>query len=159
MCVCISVLCFSGIQASDTRYNRELIFEGMKTNDTTLINKAIEYCESRKDEFYVASGSALKMKKAGYLREPKARFELFNKNKKILESCIEKSKTVIEFRLLRLMIQEHAPPILNYKSNREEDAKYIKDVFEKADASFQPIIKGYAERSEALQKAGFKTSK
>ena len=66
-----------------------------------------------------------------------------------------KDKDNGELRFLRLMIQEHAPGILNYKDDLEKDSLYIRQSFKKLPADVQQAITDYSKTSKVLRSEDF----
>ncbi|WP_430614468.1 hypothetical protein [Flavobacterium sp. JP2137] len=71
----------------------------------------------------------------------------------ILEKSIAQEPKNVEMRLIRLSIQEHAPRILKYSSNIEEDRKMIVDGYKKEPKSVQELIKDYSLQSKVFTEA------
>jgi hypothetical protein len=90
------------------------------------------------------------MKKSSLLQSLKKKTENFNKGKNLLETEIEKSPGEIEFRFLRFIIQENAPPIVHYRKNMEEDRELIYSSFASLPSHLQNEIISYATHSKLL---------
>lgn len=69
--------------------------------------------------------AAAQMALAKYKLNPFSKLSEFNEAKKKLNDCVNKDSLNIEIRYIRLAIQEHAPVILNYNNNINQDKKYI----------------------------------
>jgi hypothetical protein len=76
---------------------------------------------------------------------------LFNAGKKILESEIKTNSENVEYRFLRLLIQENAPKVLKYNGNVEEDAIAIVAGYSKLKESTKNAIESYAKKSASLK--------
>jgi hypothetical protein len=72
---------------------------------------------------------ALLMKKAGLVKVPARKLNLFKEGRKKLEHAIKVDADNTEFRFLRLVIQEQAPEIVNYRSHLQEDSELVKKNF------------------------------
>ncbi len=68
----------------------------------------------------------------------------------ILEKSIAKEPKNIEMRLIRLSIQEHAPKILKYSSNIQEDREMIVAGYKKESKAVQELIKDYSLQSKVF---------
>lgn len=97
---------------------------------------------------------ALLMKKAGFLNNKKAQLSLFRNGKIKLDTIILKNKENCEFRLLRLIIQENAPPFLGYNKQIEEDCILIKKQISRSSILLQNIILDYSKKSKKLNLTG-----
>src|SRR6202044_3966843 len=68
---------------------------------------------------------ALLMRKAGLLSRPKEKLAAFKSGAALLEGCLANDSTNVEYHFLRLMIQEHAPRIVHYDRDQEQDSRVI----------------------------------
>ena len=94
---------------------------------------------------------ALLMKKAGIIKKPKDKVNLFKVGNQKLESAISKKNGNIEYRFLRLIIQEHAPKIVKYHSEIEEDCIIIRSNFKSLSPILQKIVFSYSKKSTFLK--------
>lgn len=127
----------------------EVFFEAYKTESEVKLDAAIQTFSTGKyrHDVYVA---ALKMKKAGVVKNTSKKIELFKEGKIVLEKNILQSPGNLEWRFIRLTIQENAPPIVRYKDNLNEDQTFIYKNYKNASKKLQKIILGYAAISEYL---------
>lgn len=93
---------------------------------------------------------AIIMKEAKFKSSAMEKLKHFTKGRKILDAQIEANSSEVEFRVLRLMIQENCPSILLYSDNIESDAAYITKKFKSLDNTIQSIVLSYAKKSDAL---------
>lgn len=93
---------------------------------------------------------ALLMKCADFQKTPKEKIEKFKAGKSMLEHEINENPTQVEYRFLRLMIQEHAPKFLKYHANIQSDVAFIKKYQNKLPKDLQLALKDYALNSENL---------
>lgn len=96
------------------------------------------------------------MKKAGFLKGVNNKVKTFKKGAGLLEGEIRIIRDNVEYRFLRLIIQEHAPKILKYNKNLEEDKKVVLTGYEKLDPDLQKIIKNYSASSGVIKKEDLK---
>ncbi|WP_221393140.1 hypothetical protein [Dyadobacter sp. NIV53] len=99
---------------------------------------------------------AMLMKKAGFLKGVNNKVKTFKKGAGLLEGEIRIIRDNVEYRFLRLIIQEHAPKILKYNKNLEEDKKVVLTGYEKLDPDLQKIIKNYSASSGVIKKEDLK---
>ena len=140
---------FSFSFSPDGEEDFDVFFEAYKTESEIKLDAAIEAfsTEEEKHKVYVA---ALKMKKAGVVSNTGEKLELFKQGKIVLEKNIQLSPDNIEWRFIRLTIQENSPPIVRYKNNLDEDQTFIYTNYKNAPKNLQKVILGYAAISEYL---------
>ena len=93
----------------------------------------------------------LLMKRSELLDKAKDRLSMFKTGSSKLESSILKDSDNTEYRFLRLIIQEHAPRVVRYRKELEEDSKLIKKKFNSLSAFLQQIIIDYCKNSKVLK--------
>ncbi len=93
---------------------------------------------------------ALQTKLAQFGSNPIQKLQLFNGGVENLEKSIKKNPNNIEFRFIRLLIQENCPSFLMYKSNIENDAQFISKNYKKASNYFQDCVFEYSKKSKYL---------
>ena len=94
------------------------------------INELISELEGQKaSSVNNAYKGALLAKKANFETKASAKIKTFKSGAQLLETEIEKFPKQIEYRFIRLSIQEHCPKILKYNGNINEDAKLIVNGF------------------------------
>ena len=126
-------------------------FKVFANGNSKQMTELVDKLEGNKSLDYFAYTGALLMRKAGFVTEAKEKLKLFKEGHKLLEEAISKDKQNPEYRFLRLMIQENAPKILNYKSNITEDASLIKSSYKTFPQEVQQAILDYSKKSKALQ--------
>jgi len=93
----------------------------------------------------------LLMKKAALVAKPKSKLDLFKAGRLKLEASISKNGDNVEYRFLRLIIQENAPKILKYRNELEEDAGLIQKNFRGLQPFLQQQIADYSKKSKVLK--------
>lgn len=147
--IMLPVLMLSG-QAID----RSDFFTAFQGSEIEAIDRLILDIEKRASiSLNMAYLGGLYMKKASFLQIPKEKLSLFRKGQGILEKEIHTDPKNPEIRLIRLIIQEKTPKILQYNMQIEEDknlliqyagqnkdeiALIIKDYFLKSSSAGQP---------------------
>lgn len=104
----------------------------------------------------LAYQGALQMKKAEFIKGVKPKVHTFKAGAKKLESEIEKKPANVEYRFLRLTIQEHAPKILNYNKKIAEDKAVVVAGFEKSEDALKSVILNYTLTSKILKESDLK---
>lgn len=93
---------------------------------------------------------AIIMKEAKFKSSSMSKLTHFTKGRKMLETQITANSSSVEFRVLRLMIQENCPSILGYSDNISKDADYITKKFDSLEKTIQTVVLSYAKKSDAL---------
>jgi hypothetical protein len=94
---------------------------------------------------------ALQMKKAGLLQGTPAKIDLFKTGHRGLEESIKKDSNHVEYRFLRLMIQENSPKILNYHHDLQKDASYLRKHYKQLDPVVKQALLKYSKSSKILK--------
>ena len=94
---------------------------------------------------------AMLMKKAGFEKGSKVKLNTFKTGHSLLESEILKAPDNTEFHFLRLVVEESAPGILNFKRNLQEDRNCVIKGFAKLELFLQNQIKQYCKHSRVLK--------
>ena len=95
-----------------TGFDKTAFYSAMATNDVNSINSQLNIVKTSSINEKEAYEGALLMKKAGLVTSPKEKLSLFKAGRLKLEAAIKKDKENAEFSFLRLIIQEHAPKIV-----------------------------------------------
>lgn len=94
---------------------------------------------------------ALKMKKASFIKGAGNKVKMFKSGALLLEEEIKGNPGNIEYRFIRLSIQENAPKVLKYNKNLNEDKKLILEGYHRLDPDLKKVIKNYAVGSDVLK--------
>lgn len=106
-----------------------------------------KYSASNQKDAYLG---ALTMKKSQFEKTPKEKAQVFKSGKVLLEKAITKAPKRVEYRFLRLAIQENTPKILKYNTKIKEDSDMIHSSYKTLDATLKRVVKKYAESSKNL---------
>lgn len=98
---------------------------------------------------------ALLMKKAGLLSGAREKLNVFKTGHQLLEKEIKNDADNVELRFLRLMIQEHAPKVVRYRDNIEEDRRFITEYFYQLKPEVQQAVLNYSKQFKTLQPSAF----
>jgi len=98
---------------------------------------------------------ALMMKKAGMIKGASKKLKLFKKGSNQLETAITKDPENAEYRFLRLIIQEHAPGIVNYHNDKAQDKEVIVSSYKKFPSELQKAVSNYSSNSKTLDPKDF----
>ncbi len=97
--------------------------------------------------FYIG---ALYIKKSNYGSTMRKNIDTFKRGRDIIEDIINKNINNIEYRFIRLIIQEQIPSVLKYDNNRDVDSKIIVENLASIDDDLMFEIKDYSKISETL---------
>jgi hypothetical protein len=93
---------------------------------------------------------ALLMRKAGLLSRAKEKLTTFRSGAIKLETAMAKDSGNVEYHFLRLMIQEHAPKVVHYNKNQEQDSQLIIRSFPALSPVLRKAILDYCPHSKLL---------
>ena len=126
-------------------------YKVFESNSESLIN--LEIKKIRKLNPFKSKNAylgALLMKKSKFKKNIKKKIEIFKQGKSLLEKAIATYPKKIEYRFLRLVIQENCPKILKYNSEIKEDAEIINKSYQNQESIVKRVIKNYAQKSKNL---------
>lgn len=93
---------------------------------------------------------ALYARKAGLVKTPAERLELFKKGRLLIEQEISRDPNNAEYRFIRLIIQEHAPKAVRYQNNTTEDAELVISKFDLLSNELKTEVIKYSRTSQFL---------
>jgi hypothetical protein len=137
------------------QFDKSAFYAAMAADDINKVDEQLKAVEASSLSAKDAYSGALLMKKAGLAKGAGNKLNIFKEGHKKLEDAIEKNKPNIEFRFLRLMIQEHAPGILGYKSDIKTDGQLIKKSYKELPETVQKAIVDYSKKSKILNPSDF----
>jgi hypothetical protein len=123
----------------------------MKAGNAEEIDAQINIVKGSSIPEKEAYEGTLLMKRSGLLANALDKLKMFKSGRSKLESSISKDNDNTEYRLLRLMIQEHVPWIVNYRDRLDEDSRLIKTNFKRLSPFLQQIIIDYSKESKVLK--------
>ncbi len=118
-----------------------------KATMESKISALNQYSASNQKDAYLG---ALTMKKSQFEKTPKEKAQVFKIGKALLEKAITKAPKRVEYRFLRLAIQENTPKILKYNTKIKEDTEMIHSSYKTLDITVKRVVKKYAESSKNL---------
>lgn len=142
-----------GVQATNSKANfdKSAFYNAMAATDINSINNQIAVVKASSITEKEAYEGALLMKKAGLTTKASEKLSLFKAGRSKLENAIKKNKDNAEFCFLRLIIQEHAPKIVEYRSNIDADVSIIRSNFKTLSPVVQQAINDYTKKSKVLK--------
>ena len=151
------VSCFGNIQARipNLQFDRSAFYTAMASSSLQEIDAQLTLVRASVFAEKDAYEGALLMKKSGMVSKAKDKLSLFKSGRSKLEASLAKDNGNAEFRFLRLIIQEHAPKIVNYRGEIEKDSQSIRSNFKNLPAIVQQAIIDYSKKSSILKPAYF----
>lgn len=132
--------------------NKKAVYSDLSSENETTISNQIKSLKKLSSTSEVRAFTAVFiMKSAQFEFAPWSKWNTFSKGKIMLEKEIHANSSNVEFRFLRLMIQENVPSVVMYSSDIEADAKIVKKSYKTLDKETQEFILKYAKKSEALK--------
>ena len=101
-------------------------------NEASEISFIHKYHGSQ-DASVMAYVTSIAMKQAEYSPNPLRKLQLFQENKTILNELIDKHRSNIHLRYVRLLAQENTPDFLGYNEYIEEDKLILKNILDVED--------------------------
>lgn len=152
----ICILFFAFTFKSST-INLETFYSAFAGNSIQAIEKLITELEQQEPTTIInAYKGALMAKKANFENNVAIKIQIFKTGVKLLEGEIEKFPKEIEYRFLRLCVQENCPKILKYNRNIDEDVQIISNNYSKQSKNLKTIIANYAKTSKVLDATLFR---
>ena len=142
-----------GLKANSPKagFDKSAFYNAMAANDVNSINAQLDIVKTSSINEKEAYEGALLMKKAGLITKPAEKLSLFKAGRLKLEAAIKKDKENAEFSFLRLIIQEHAPKIVEYRNNINADVSTIRSNFKTLSPVVQQAIHDYTKKSKVLK--------
>lgn len=140
----------SGAAAGQT-FDKSAYYAALSSDNLDEINEQLAVLKTANFSDKDAYEGTLQMKKAGLVGNTKEKLSLFKSGRSKLEASISRDAENAEYRFLRLIIQEHAPKIVKYKSNIEEDSRIVQSNFKTLPSALQQVIKDYSKKSKVLK--------
>jgi hypothetical protein len=132
-------------------FNKTDFYLAMSSKKLETVNDQLAILNTASLNSKDAYIGALMMKKASLINNSKEKINLFKSGRKKLEAQIAKDEDNAEFRFLRLIIQEHAPKIVNYRHNMAVDSQLIIQHFKELSNTLKEVIVDYSKNSKQLR--------
>lgn len=152
----ISLICLFSVIAVKannlhTNFDRSAFYVAMASDNMEAINTQLAVIKTSSLNEKDAYEGALLMKKAGLVAKAKEKLNLFKAGRLKLEAAIKKDKENAEFSFLRLIIQEHAPKIVDYSNDIKSDVASIRSGYKTLPQVVQQAISDYSKKSKFLK--------
>ena len=130
-------------------FDKARYYEVIGKGSIPLINEELEILKNTAHASKEAYEGALFMKKAGLVKGAQ-KLHLFKSGRLKLETSIKEQSDNAELRFLRILIQEHAPKIVNYRGDLEKDREMVKHAFNGLAPVVQKAILDYSKQSAVI---------
>ena len=131
-------------------FDKRVFYQVMASGKAGEINAQLSVLGESAIPEKEAYEGALLMKKAGLAARAKDKLKLFKSGYVKLETSIARDSSNIEYRFLRLAIQEHAPKIVNYNKDLKKDSQDIYLYYSRSAPVVQKAILEYSKNSKIL---------
>ncbi len=140
-----------GANSQKVGFDKSAFYSAMAANNLDAINNQLSIVKLASISEKEAYEGALLMKKAGLVTKAKEKLSLFKAGRVKLEASIKKDSGNTEFNFLRLIIQEHAPKIVEYRNDIENDIAAIRSNYKTLSQVVQQAINDYSKKSKVLK--------
>ena len=146
----LSVITIQGF-SQKISFDKPAFYNAMASDNLEEINAQLNIIKGISINEKEAYEGALLMKKAGIVTKAKEKLSLFKSGRLKLEASIKNDSKNTEFYFLRLMIQEHAPKMVNYRNELENDSLFIRSNYKTLSQVVQQAIIEYSKKSKILK--------
>ncbi|MDP9077424.1 MAG: hypothetical protein M3O71_08390 [Bacteroidota bacterium] len=146
---------FTKTTIAQQKFEKAAFYAVMDSGDLDAINKQIEIVQASSNPNKIGYEGALLMRKAGKLQLPSQKLKYFKQGRIKLESALLDDAANTEYHFLRLAIEEHAPKIVKYHNDIENDKVIVQKNFKNLPESVQQAIKDYCKNSKVLHAEDF----
>ena len=136
-------------------FDRENFYTIIKGGNKAEIDREIDIVTSSAVSEKQAYEGFLLMRKAGAVAVPALKLRYFKQGYIKLETAIANDKDNVEYRFLRLIIQENAPKIVHYHKDTEADKQMIIKSFKSLSPVVQQAVVDYSRTSKVLHSTDF----
>lgn len=135
----------------ESSFNRGAFYKAMQVDKMDQVNAQLDQIKTAELKDKDAFEGALIMKKAGLSSGAGKKLKIFKSGHAKLESAIQRDPGNVEFRFLRLMVQENAPGILGYKKELDKDSELVRKGYKKLPEEVQHAVVDYNKKSKILK--------
>jgi hypothetical protein len=139
------------------KFDKASYYKILKSGTTKEIDEEMSKIDASSLTDKDAFKGALLMRKAGLVDVPKKKLDYFKSGRIKLETVLKDDSTNAEYRFLRLIIQEHSPKIVKYRSQVQEDAAFIKKNYKTLPPDVQKVLIDYSQTSKFLKPQDFQS--
>ncbi|HVW96869.1 MAG TPA: hypothetical protein VHA56_12945 [Mucilaginibacter sp.] len=136
-------------------FDKATFYAVMDSGDLDAIDKQIDILSASSLNNKGGYEGALLMRKAGKVLIPAQKLKYFKSGRIKLETALQADNDNAEFHFLRLTIEEHAPKIVRYHSDIENDKAIVQKKFKGLPETVQRAIIDYCRNSKVLHQEDF----
>lgn len=154
---CVVLMSIGVLKTSNAqqKFEKSVFYNVMASGDLEAINNEINIVQDASLKNREGYNGALLMRKAGLVKKPKEKLKLFKEGRIKMETAILADGENTEFHFLRLAIEEHAPRIVKYRADIENDKLFIQKNFKSLSHVVQDAILDYCKHSKVLRADDF----
>jgi len=145
------ILVSAVVYGQESSFDRGAFYKAMRVNKMDQVNALLDQIKTAEWKDKDAFEGALIMKKAGLAFGAGRKLKIFKSGHAKLESAIQRDPGNVEFRFLRLMVQENAPGILGYKKEIDKDSELVRKGYKKLPEEAQQAVVDYNKKSKVLK--------
>lgn len=138
-------------KSQNKSFDKSTFYSVLKSGKADEIDAQIKIVKKSLIPEKEAYEGTLLMKRSELYAKAKDKLNVFKSGRSKLESSISKDNNNAEYRFLRLIIQEHAPRVVKYRKELEEDSRIIKTNFNSLSQFLQQLIIDYSKDSRVLK--------
>jgi len=138
-------------QDKQSTFDRDSFYKAMQINKIDFVNDVLNQIRDAAIVGKEAFEGALTMKKAGLSSGASKKLKIFKSGHQKLEEAIQKDPSNVEYRFLRLMIQENAPKVLGYKNELEKDSEVVRKGYKTLPEPVKQAVIDYNKKSKVLK--------
>lgn len=146
---------FAKIGTAQEKFEKAAFYAVMDSGDLDAITSQIEIVKASSSNNKEGYEGALLMRKADKMSSPAKKLKYFKAGRIKLETALLADNDNTEYHFLRLAIEEHAPKIVKYHSDIENDKLIIQRNFKNLPQSVQHAIIDYCKNSKILHAEDF----
>lgn len=146
---------FSKVSTAQEKFEKAAFYAVMDSGDLDAITNQIEIVKASSSNNKEGYEGALLMRKADKVPSPAKKLKYFKAGRIKLETALLADNDNTEYHFLRLAIEEHAPKIVKYHSDIENDKLIVQRNFKNLPQSVQHAIIDYCKNSKILHAEDF----
>ncbi|ASU34583.1 hypothetical protein [Mucilaginibacter xinganensis] len=146
---------FTKVVLAQQKFEKAVFYSVMASGDLESINNQIETVKVSSSPNKEGYEGALLMRKADKVSGAAKKLKYFKQGRIQLETALLSDNENTEYHFLRLAIEEHAPKIVKYHSDIQNDKLIIQKNFKSLPQSVQKAIIDYCKNSKVLHAEDF----
>lgn len=145
----ISFFFFYQSYSQEAKIDKAEYYKVISSEDVNLIDDQITKLKTLSCPEKDAYCGTLLMIKADLVKFPTQKLSLFKEGHQLLEMAISKDENNVEYRFLRLLIQENAPGFLGYNKNLKDDSILITKNISSLSEEVRKAINDYVKKKKS----------